>query len=705
LRWVDENLLELLVVLVDDDIEARWSRSPDDLSTLGALVIQDIYKLEQTSPSESVSVQLHFVRFHLSTAVAEHSLMHGRASLAFDWLVCSVTKAPFKSWTSGVAVETFYNLEWLPAFVSSSHPSIALRGRERVLVWLRELYYYSWKFAGLRPVAAAAVSFAWSLISDTVESGDADLKLLAIEAVAQLATWTDQAKRPDAVEIVSYLASLYERPDVPPRGKMIVALVLMSAPGRNAGQPLSAWADRLLQEHGALLGQHERVQALVASCATSAEAVGRYAEILSAVEDYVRDSASQMGRDSGARAFRRAQLFDVIAPIVRALLDMGLCQKAVDLTAAWFAVPRDKRRSSPTLALVPNHEHGVLYVLEGVAQLFERDTRAAQTRLLDAANRALGTSVFPRDDHTWEPRVGIETRECGAEGGAEFFAASMDFYRTESLRTFLASAGIRPTALFHVHATQVPVQALLLSTLDETWPIVASFEEPLVDRPLRRALIWTRGTLLGETEATAVAAILTASGVQCTLLVEQDLTPEDFKRLYADEAFDAFWVAAHGEFKWDEPHRASVTLSADGTQSIALSDLIAEPVPGPARRLLLLNICSGGTVMVSEAPGRLGLGAMLARSNQAVVGHLWGVGNYAAPLFGAVTAIGAAKGRGFFSSFVDGCRALRMERSSILALLRDQNADLRELVQRFENTTDGSAADDICTWGMPVFYE
>src|SRR5262249_23253723 len=152
-------------------------------------------------------------------------------------------------------------------------------------------------------------------------------------------------------------------------------------------------------------------------------------------------------------------------------------------------------------------------------------------------------------------------------------------------------------------------------------------------------------------EARAVAAILGAAGVECVLMTSKELTPDEFLRFYADDSFDVIWVSAHGMFDPREPHRAHIEISSDKSRPIHLTDLIRTRVRGPGRRLLFLNICLGASVVVTEAPPKLGLAAMLASAEQAVVSHIVEVPSFVAPLFGVGTAIPLARGESFFSAF------------------------------------------------------
>jgi len=702
--WDDPEFLGRLLDAADDEFEPRWGDSVEGLSTFASAILRDVVNLERGEFVPAVADQIHLIRFYISGRAANLSVIHGRLSLAFDWLMCSLTDRPFEAIEPGVPIDATHELRRLLGFMTSSHPLIRGTGLQAALQWLSDLYYCSWKFGGLRDLAHAALPYARHLVKTTIERAECDLTTLAIGAASNVASWTNQAGSDEARDLARYLAKHYQHPRIAEAGKKAIASVLATSVGRHTDSHPSEWASRLLAEHRELLVQHEPVQYLIAACRTPHEMVARREDLLEAVEHYADESADLCRYDPAVIGYRRAQLFDIITPHVGALLISGHCRWAVELVAAWFGVPRDRRRVSPVLGIIPNLEDGVLYAVDGRAEVLPRDTADAMRRLTSALNSALDMSIVVRDDPSFEPHRRTSRRGNEPEHASELSTAVANYYEIDRLGELLTRLSVIPTAVFQPHSTEAPLQTLALDRLGVAWPIVTSYEEPRPDRPVRKALVWSCGTLLGDREAYAITAYLCDHGVECETHVGEDLTPEEFLCFYTDETFDLVWVNAHGWFDAREPHLAHIKLSADGTRWLTLDELIRHTPPDDNRRLLGLNICLGGSVAIIEAPPRLGLGAMLATRNQAVIAHLWEVSSFVAPIFGLLSAIGILR-EGFFPGFCFAARNLRNEREAIVALFREHAPQCTELTERVERGTFAIDPEDLRTWGSPVFYE
>ncbi len=442
---------------------------------------------------------------------------------------------------------------------------------------------------------------------------------------------------------------------------------------------------------------------LAASCATAEESLGRFSELLAAFEECARKTTEDCGGRMSELEYRQTQLYESIAPTIRQMLTLGRCREAMELVGAWFGVPADRRRKSPVLGLVPNHDEGVMYAVDGASHLIRRDSDSAIRRMVNAINYAFDQSIALRTNRELPPAsMGHRGRRTGPVD--ELAEATAEYFALDALPDFLRNAPTEPFGFFEPYSELTPIQALAEARLRMCWPRVTSFQEPHADRPIRRALIWSCGTYYGQHEASWVTELFTARGIECVSLIGEDLTRERFLELYTDDSFDALYLTGHGKYDSREPHQACIELSWGEEHKVTVADMLDYPVGGDGRRLLFLNICLGGTVQVTAAPARLGMGAMLASANQAVIGHLAEVSNIVGPLFGALVGVGLVRTKAFFPSYRFAVAQMPGEHEATLQVLRDEAIENNELIERLGSRSrvgKGRPAGSVRASGFP----
>ena len=152
-NWEDETFLYRLLQLLEDELEFHFHHPPEEVSAFGAAVLQDLIANARQVVVPEYDVQRSFLRFFLATKLTEYCLMYGRASLAFDWLVCAISDRHWVSTEPGYPLEVEYYPARLHQFLVSSVPVIGGSSPWAVYSFIRSLYYYSWKFGGLRELA------------------------------------------------------------------------------------------------------------------------------------------------------------------------------------------------------------------------------------------------------------------------------------------------------------------------------------------------------------------------------------------------------------------------------------------------------------------------------------------------------------------------------------------------------------------------
>jgi hypothetical protein len=695
-----EQLFNCLTI----DVNKSCNKPSELISTLSAAVIADISSMEGGEDDANCRIEVLCVRFFVSAASLRHAITNGKPSIAFNWLLCSITYRAYQDVETGSQIEA---TQWYlrpRSFLISDNHVIQEFCSQAVVRWIGDIYYSAHKFSLHHDLARLMLPEARQIVSAVMLANDGDLIEDAVYACAQLASWLNQTKEIETKDIAQLLARVYSRPDLSASCRKLAGVALATEIGNNLDEGSQVWASRTFNDFREHLVQHEECQLLGSICVTLDELQARHKEILAAYEKYSESVADNYRSDSAGATFRRAQLFEIIGPVIRKLISFGKCREAIELVAAWFGVPSDRRRTSPVLAFVPI-ENGIIYAVDGHAEIHEHDSEQFHRNLIDAINFGFDTSIAIRHDRQLPPVITGRRAPAIRNGFDNLRAATGNYYELEFLRGFLKRTPTTPLGCFHPIADKTPFQSQTEVELGATWPIVTSFREPQKDRPVNKVLLWSCGTILGAYEIGSISAFFKAHGIECVARTEENISKKQFLEFYADESFDAIWISAHGEFDSRAPHLACINLSVDGHQKVTVSDLLSCSIPENDRRLLFLNICLGGATSAAVAPACLGLGAMLANESQAVVSHMAEVGTFVAPLFGTLMAIGMLNNPTFFSAFRYAIRHLPMEHQAVLDLIQNEAPQCAGIHQRLKNSSPGVDANDIRTWGTPVFFE
>lgn len=694
--WGSDAHLKAVLSLIDDEVDAGLN-DVDVLSPRIAPLLLDLGAANPLAPGDA-----EYLRLYLSLRMSHACVNAGRWSRAYEWLLCGLTDLPWAASPAGTATESESYPNRLLRFFKDPRLVEAGDARRTVLNWILTFYYYGWKVGGLRDLAGASLETCAPLVIWATKNTTGKEHEAAVEAACHVCAWQRRNDRIDGSrDIVSALDTAASRPATSAHAHKTICLHLSCIAGEYSTRPPREWAEQGLQ-HVDLLTGHERLQLLV-NRATQSNALSAFAEIQQATSDYAAEVEGSTP-DTSAFYYVQARLFDIVEPFVGRVIREGRPDLAVDLLGAWYGVPDDRLRRSPVVAYHPAFVDGVAYADKTRVLMYERDNAAALRSLIALQNDALGSSLTIADDYSLEiqtpSRPGVPNSSLARHLEQELIR----FYELERLREDHVFQPLTATALLPIRSLCHPIQALMLVWLGTTWPLVASYEEPVPDRAMRKILLWSVGTLGGPAELDAVAGVFRGTGAEVVQLTD-DLKPEDFGRLYEDDEYDAVWINAHGEFSGPDPHAAHLILSLDGQQRITIADLVERRVPTSGRRLLFLNICDGGNVMVTDAPPRLGIAPMLASRYQAVVSHLWPVRNFVAATFGALLANSLAAGSGFFQAYCEALRSLRSERPAVLGLLENIDPRPAELIDRVGKGPDDFSDRSLFNWGSPVFYE
>lgn len=176
-------------------------------------------------------------------------------------------------------------------------------------------------------------------------------------------------------------------------------------------------------------------------------------------------------------------------------------------------------------------------------------------------------------------------------------------------------------------------------------------------------------------------------------------TADQFGRFYEDPESDVFWVISPGEMDAHDLARSGNVL---GDQSILpIRDVGRLIVPNEDRRMLVLNICSGGAAQNRGGLASLGLARMLSSPSQLVIAHQWPVDSYPALIFASafmVDIIGAEVGQAFSNT-----ASLMQDIDRLRAALAAVDPGLSAL-DRLDVEAARTAAGSILNWGNAALY-
>lgn len=705
--WANDQFLGSLLDAIDGELDMRGAVPLEQLSDVAAALLYDLSKINVSTPSENVSEQLEYSRFYVSTQMAMAALSRGRFAIAFDWFTCSLTDLEFRRIAAGSRVDFVTHQGRLVKFLNSAHPIIKANAPRFVFLWIDQLFYYARKTGGHQSLVQDVFPLALEIVQRALPVTAGEEQTRCISAACQMASWAATTCHPVANELANLLLNAFTTAPLSLESRKNVGITMMGHVGLLVGLNLSEVARSLLTED---LGwtPHERLQLIVGAYATLEELNDEVlARIFEAAEAHVADVRNRSQGDYVSFCFGQIRLFDIIAPLVATLAGQNAATAIVKLFGIWFDVPADRRRVAPVVVVCPTQPRGVYFCSDRAHHFIEHDTRARLEAVTVATNEGLGTAIMISEDPTIVPEPADRTPSQDLAVNERLEHALSAFYGIQEGIANYESIAQNVSGMLVYPGLQHCIQALLLKAGGTPLPMVTSFEQPLPNRAIRKALLLTVGTYSGPYAVQGVSDFLNSKGVVCDVrIITTFLSPEDFQNLYQNPTYDLLWIEAHGEFNPAEPHFSKIVLGWEGTSAVSLDSLVRTSVSGEARRLLLLNICEGGTPFVFNAPAKMGIAPLLASREQAVISHLWPTLSQIAPVFGLLLAIGLVERNGdFFEGFKFALGALRMTRDELIPLLQERAPTAKAITDRLFSGSGAFAEEAIVTWGSPIFYE
>ncbi len=688
------------------DSDATWSTFITLVAQTQAQVALDADRLHAVSQAFLVDFvalrasgvnpgALDFMQLFLCTYPARVGIGAGYFSLAHDWIARSVATGDSATPTHELDVsriERVYRSTTLPNAVRINVPALLAE-------WFATLYYYALHQRALVELAVAVADACPKALTGWMPRDE------CVDAFCHYLAWAQQTS-PGHVQLVGrLLVGAMKDPRISPNALKQIAMTLATGAGESIRTIDAAeWSEWVLNTWGPALDVAQRVQVLATIVTKSVRSRrnDRLDELLGALDE-LSDHIAEIGVAGPAfPAYYAGRLFRMVGPAAYALLEQGRVDEARKFLIKMRRVPRGTERAGVDIALAANGRLGAMYAIEDT--VLAGDGTGSQDsfrELMSAMNRVYGTAVNVIDD----PAFTLEApqREFGIPDpkAAQRFESSLEqHYRLPEISEAVRSEPWRSAnGMIDVAGLQHPLQAMFVSHVGRSWPLVRSYQAPDIDRHAHSVFVWVASpkTYTADLEVGALRRIF---GDRLNIATAEDGSFERFLQEYRSKVHDIIWVISHGDFRHHQPHTSALQM-AEGHR-LGVQELLALRVPEHGRRLLVVNSCDGGTAAPLNAPAELGIAASVAGRHQAVVSHICPVHPLAALVFGAVFAKHLVEGNGFFAAFDAALKVMRGGRAAIRAELAACTA-YGELVPRLDNASLGF--DNLIENGTAVFYE
>jgi hypothetical protein len=673
------DVLRAVVGAADESIAAAIS--------VGIPLYDDISAATEATDDPARLANIDIFRFLLSVPIATAAVMEGDNGLAYDWVLAGITRT-FK-FGRNINQGDFRT----PPY-EAGDPDWNAFADANLLRWHLAFYTVALKLGGIDELAAFHLRGATAL---AIANFGAGRRADAIKLFALLGEWVAEHKRPQSSFYANQLVALLETATLSSRERLTSGIALAGRLAPSSGQTAGHWARFLLGAFAEALVEHERVQLMVLAADTVEAWREQRTDILAeirALADFYRGTV----RDGGDAGIILEARVKILHPLFYTLASAGTTDDVMDVLAAWYGKAGDERADCNILFVCPAYGNGTAYVWPDGRSLPQDDDPANLDRFLAALSLAqsqpfrgpLGDHPFDVPEHRW----GMPNHAHASEL-REHSAALYDFTR---LRRDLP-ATFRPRAIAVVPSHRDPFQAELGNVLGWLAPIEASVAMAAPTRERRIMSVWRDDAVqLVDAEIEMLRAIGPLGGWEIRV-DDGPRTQDRFAAYYSDPEPDVLWVIGHGEMDAHKIQETGIMLSAGDLLSIR--DVAAMSVPPAGRRLLVLNICSGGAAQNRGGLGHLGLAQSIAGPHQQVVAHQWPVDSHPALAFAASFAIGlinAEPSEALLASAIE-MRDIDGLRDRLAAFAPTLSA-----IDRLNTAVARDNAQSVLNWGNAAIY-
>lgn len=697
LDWADEAAIVLFARTVLERMTFAAERELGWLNEIADAATRDLNALLATAPDERATRSILFLRFLFTLPAMEAAFSHGRRGASYDWAFRGLT-ADYDDRRRRNDGYVYLPLRQL------GDPRIGAYATRWLPRWCHSFFLMA-RDAEVRREVAATFTPCWEELDGILRvdgPGDEPLRTEIFFAYASMASWAVHEDDDHAEAWVWQLVDAWNKGDIPGGAASVVATVFITKAHPLTGRSVRDWAQEVLDRLGGTLREHERLQFLVATIDTWERWRQLRPELLREIAE-LNARAADAEEIGGSALFAREARLDIVKPLVALLVRQQDLAGVVDILSAWYRAGGTAPCADDVLLVHPAFGDGVATLWPGGTLIDTATTPGGHERVVAALDEALGNCTDPDAPPFDERREGMPNYALGHV----VETAMTDYYRPATLKRNFRRMG-DPRSLLVFPSVSDPLQALLARDLGLTLPLEVSLAAAEDARPVRLVSIWAGSTYYTDFEVRAIEAFAKVHGWRAEIYpASAEGDADDFLGFYRQFEPDVLWVAGHGEFVAHRPDETGIVVGsprATRVDDVAIDTILpmatvaALDVPGPGRRLLVLNTCNGATTQGMAGMARIGLAQSLVGPRQTVIGHLWPASSALALAFGALLA-----------SHLDG-RDATAAFAATLADLRDPAGIVQAIESRLGAQFDGGfriSSDlrdlaSIMAWGCPV---
>lgn len=668
------------------------SRTPSAEQNFGLLYQTLVTQWDSTGLRD---IRNEYLRFVVSGFAMHHFMFTRELTEMHRWLILGLSEEYKSKQEQEAHVERVFD------FIESPQISQYIRFNKILIMWLGALYYYCAEQAALDNFGEYYLPLVVNTLSQIPFSV---YDLAETFLLSRSMTWTVQTNRKEGLHFTKLNEKLALDKSAPLKCRALAISGLTSNTGRLSRKPRTYWADYGLTNLQDSFSTQDILQLLQLTWDSkpgkkSKKIVNKFRKLRHDIEKEALTQNSLRLLEDG-----RSEL---LKPALVRAIEHGNTAFAHEVISIWYNV--EKSQAPPVSGIlwqIPVNSGGFLLAVSNRVALLKRDTQEELIKLTAAANHFLGTSVSvrgtPSDTLHIPDRLGYPTHAIAEE----FKEALASSYLPAGAIEFIRENNEVISQQLIIPSKPHPIQPLQLYMLGTSWPLTASFRKPFRDAPIKKVALWVAGGVMGQDyEVKLVREIFENQGIIVDVFeAEGNENVVSFTDVYADPAYDVLWMTSHGEYDHFSPKNAQLVLGQGKT--IAIDELLACTLDRADRRLLVLNVCDGGTHPGEGVLPHIGFAASLASPRQATISHKWPVAALPAAAFGSLLALQLCRNDGYFNAYkgtilkmIDAGR----DGNGIAADLLNATREAADFMERLKFSPNG--INEFAHYGSAAFFE